>query len=177
MGSNGDFGTDQGTSTTELLAVRQFAIPGCVRSMLHDADFGHGAFLPSRVRRDGMATMWHGDKTWNPGGRSPRDLRDARTVKGQSYRVPRNRRMSSHVPRPSNTQASQAYQPEHAGVRGGWRLVIAALFLLAPAVVALRPVCRPDAVGADEWAFGVRHQKHGAGWLHCEPWIRRVLTD
>ena len=85
--------------------------------------------------------------------------------------------MSSHVPRPSNTQASQAYQPEHAGVRGGWRLVIAALFLLAPAVVVLRPVCRPDRVGADEWAFGVRHQKHGAGWLHCEPWIRRVLAD
>jgi hypothetical protein len=85
--------------------------------------------------------------------------------------------MSSLVPRPNIAQASAPYEPEHAGIRGGWRLVIAGLFLLAPAAAVLRPVCRPDAVGADEWGFGVRHQKRGAGWLHCEPWIRVVFTN
>ena len=85
--------------------------------------------------------------------------------------------MPKPVRHPSTTQALPAYEAEHGGIRGGWRVVIAALFLVAPAVVVLRPVCRPDRVGADEWAFGVRHQKRGASWLHCEPWIRRVFAD
>ena len=85
--------------------------------------------------------------------------------------------MSSSVPYPSITQSVAAYQPEDANVRRGWRLVIAALFLRAPAAAALRPVCRPDVAGANEWGFGVQHRQSGAGWLHCEPWIRRTFTD
>jgi hypothetical protein len=85
--------------------------------------------------------------------------------------------MPSPVRHSTVTQALPAYQPEHGGIRAGWRLVIAALFLLAPAAAALHPVCRPDAAGADEWGFGVRHRQRGAGWLHCEPWIRHVFSD
>jgi len=85
--------------------------------------------------------------------------------------------MPNPVRHPSITQAMPAYEPEHAGIRRGWQLVIAALFLLALGAVALRPVCRADAAGANESGFGVRHQQRGAGWLHCEPWVRRAFAD
>ena len=84
--------------------------------------------------------------------------------------------MSSSVRHSTNTQSVPAYQPEHDGIRRGWLFVVAALFALALIAIMLRPVCWPDTAGANETGFGVRHQQRGAGWIHCEPWIRRALT-
>ena len=38
-------------------------------------------------------------------------------------------------------------------------------------------VCAQEVPGANEWMLGVRHEKIGKVWYHCEPWIRRVLRD
>jgi len=84
--------------------------------------------------------------------------------------------MSSSV-RHHTTQTVPAYEPQHDGVRRGWRFVVAGLFVMAIAAVSLRPVCRPDVAGANEAGFGVRHEQRGARWYHCEPWIRRALRD
>jgi hypothetical protein len=79
---------------------------------------------------------------------------------------------------PTITRVHPAFAPPHGeGVRRRWWIVIAGLLLIAAVAVASRPVCRPDAAGTDESAFGVRHEKRGATWVHCEPWLRRVLTD
>jgi len=75
------------------------------------------------------------------------------------------------------TQSVPAYEPEHDGIRRGWRFVIAALFVMAVASLSLHPVCRPDVAGANESAFGVRHAQRGSTWLHCEPWLQQALFD
>ena len=75
------------------------------------------------------------------------------------------------------TQSQPAYEPPNEGVARRWLLVIAGLLLTAGACLTVRPVCLPDVAGVVESGFGVRHEKHGAAWYHCEPWIRRALAD
>jgi hypothetical protein len=75
------------------------------------------------------------------------------------------------------TRAHAAYEPGHDGVRRGWILIVAGLVLTAIAALLLRPTCRPDVAGARESGFGVRHERRGTQWYHCEPWIRRALED
>ena len=74
-----------------------------------------------------------------------------------------------------NTQSLPAYDPRDERVGPAWRLVVAGLLLMAVASLSLKSVCRPDTPGAVETGFGVRHEKRGVRWFHCEPWIRRVL--
>ena len=38
-------------------------------------------------------------------------------------------------------------------------------------------LCAQEVPGANEWMRGVRHEKRGKVWYHCEPWIRQVLRD
>ena len=73
------------------------------------------------------------------------------------------------------TQSLPAYQPPHRGIRLAWRLLIAGLLLTGLASLSLTRVCTLEAAGADEWAFGVRHEQRGRVWYHCEPWIRRAV--
>jgi hypothetical protein len=73
------------------------------------------------------------------------------------------------------TQSQPAYEPPYEGIRVQWRLLIAALLLTAIAAVSLRQVCHPDVAGANESGMGVRHERHGTIWYHCEPWIHRAL--
>ena len=75
------------------------------------------------------------------------------------------------------TQSFAAYDPPSTGVRQRWLLVVAGLLLTALVAISLRPVCLIDVPGADESAFGVRHERRGTTWYHCEPWIRRVLVQ
>ena len=75
------------------------------------------------------------------------------------------------------TQSHLAYAPEPEGVALRWRLVVAALVGLALLSFAVRPVCAPDGAPTNESAFGVRHERRGTTWYHCEPWVRRALAD
>jgi hypothetical protein len=77
--------------------------------------------------------------------------------------------------RRQTAQARVAYEAPPAGVRLPWRLLTAGLFVTALASLLVRSVCHPEVPGASETGFGVRHEQHGRGWYHCEPWIRRVL--
>jgi hypothetical protein len=74
------------------------------------------------------------------------------------------------------TRAHPAYEPRPTGVRLPWALVIAGLGLVALAGVLLHPACRPDVPGLAESASGVRHEQRDGRWIHCEPWIRSVLS-
>ena len=74
------------------------------------------------------------------------------------------------------TQSFPAYEPEKLGVGRGWMLVVAGLLLIGGASLALQPMCQLDAAGANESGFGVRHERRGTHWYHCEPWIRRRLA-
>ena len=74
------------------------------------------------------------------------------------------------------TRSQPAYKPTDDRVRRPWIALVAALLIAAVIAVASRPTCRPDEAGANESALGVRHQKRGAVWFHCEPWIRRVVS-
>ena len=56
-------------------------------------------------------------------------------------------------------------------------MLIAGLLVAALTSLLARPVCRPDFAGESEYGFGVRHEQRGTVWYHCEPWIRRVMTD
>src|SRR5262245_14079628 len=49
------------------------------------------------------------------------------------------------------------------------------LGLVALAALSARPVCRPEGPGDNEWRLGVRHERLGGSWQHCEPWIRHAL--
>ena len=75
------------------------------------------------------------------------------------------------------TRAQPAYEPRYEGIRPGWLLVVACLFLTAFASLTLRPVCVVDVPGARESAFGVRHLKRDGRWYQCEPWVSRALRD
>jgi hypothetical protein len=74
------------------------------------------------------------------------------------------------------TQPFPAYEPPNNAGRY-WLLIAAGLGLTAIAALSVRPVCHPDAAGANETGFGVRHEQRGRQWYHCEPWIRGVLRD
>lgn len=78
---------------------------------------------------------------------------------------------------PTITQAHPAYEPPSTRMALRWWLVLAGLAVTSAACVLLRPVCQPDAAGAQERGFGVRHEQRGAAWYHCEPWIRRAFRD
>jgi hypothetical protein len=73
------------------------------------------------------------------------------------------------------TQSHPAYEAPHSGVTRPWQLLVAALLTVAVTAVAAHPVCLPEVAGANERAVGVRHEKRGKVWYHCEPWIRRAL--
>ena len=75
------------------------------------------------------------------------------------------------------TSVHAAYEPPTERVRRRWQLVVAGLVMVALAAVLTRPDCRPDVPGADEAGFGVRHEKRGDTWVHCEPWIRRRVRN
>lgn len=75
------------------------------------------------------------------------------------------------------TRAHPAYEPRHEGIRPGWLLVVACLFLTAFSAILFRPACVRDVPGARESAVGVRHVKRDGHWLHCEPWISRAIRD
>lgn len=73
------------------------------------------------------------------------------------------------------TQAVPTYDPPHADVSRPWQLLVVALLTVAVLAVAVRPVCLPEVSGRNERAAGVRHERRGASWYHCEPWIRLVF--
>lgn len=74
-----------------------------------------------------------------------------------------SRPMPAYIPRPD--------QPMHRR----WILLAAALVVTGLTSLSFRSVCEPDAPGANETGAGVRHERRGTAWYHCEPWIRRVL--
>ena len=82
---------------------------------------------------------------------------------------------------PSNghhtTHARPAYELRGENVGRGWLLLTAGLLLTALASLCVRSVCLLDVPGANESGFGVRHEQRGTVWYHCEPWIRRALSD
>jgi len=69
-----------------------------------------------------------------------------------------------------------AYVAEPEPVRRRWIVLAAALALTGLTSLSFRPVCERDVPGANETSFGIRHERRGTQWYHCEPWIRRVLT-
>jgi hypothetical protein len=71
------------------------------------------------------------------------------------------------------TSVHAAYEPPTERVRRRWQLVVAGLLLVALVAILMRPDCRIDAPGVNESRLGVRHEKRGDTWVHCEPWIRR----
>ena len=79
--------------------------------------------------------------------------------------------------RSHTTQAHPAYEPAHSNVSRPWQLLIVGLLLVAILSISVRSVCLPEVPGANERGLGVRHERRGAAWYHCQPWIRRVLND
>ena len=77
--------------------------------------------------------------------------------------------------RAHTTQAHPAYEPSHSNVSRPWQLLIAGLLLAAILSISVRSVCLPEVAGANERGLGVRHERRGATWDHCDPWIRRVV--
>ena len=75
------------------------------------------------------------------------------------------------VARPMPAYVPRSDQPVHRR----WILLAAALVMTGLTSLSFRPVCEPDAPGANETGAGVRHERRGTAWYHCEPWIRRVL--
>jgi hypothetical protein len=78
--------------------------------------------------------------------------------------------------RAHTTQTHPAYEPSHSDVSRPWQLLIVGLLLVAIVAISVRSVCLPEVPGANERGLGVRHQRRGTTWDHCEPWIRRVLS-
>ena len=78
--------------------------------------------------------------------------------------------------RAHTTQAPTAYEPTHSDVSRPWQLLVVGLLLVAIVAISVRSVCLPEVPGANERGLGVRHQRRGTTWDHCEPWIRRVLS-
>ena len=82
------------------------------------------------------------------------------------------------MPGPSRPTGSHpAFPPAHHDVGSPWLLLVAGLLVTALGSIVLRPVCLVDLPGARESAVGVRRLKRGDTWYHCEPWIRRVVSD
>ncbi len=79
--------------------------------------------------------------------------------------------------RSHTTQVHPAYESPHSNVSRPWQLLIAGLLLVAILSISVRSVCLSEVPGANERGLGVRHERRGATWYHCEPWIRRVLSD
>jgi hypothetical protein len=78
----------------------------------------------------------------------------------------------------SNTvQPYAAYDPPHADVALPWRLLVGGLLLTAIAGLLSRPVCWPDAAGANERGLGVHHERRAGTWYHCEPWVRALTGN
>jgi hypothetical protein len=73
------------------------------------------------------------------------------------------------------TRSVPAYDPPHADISRPWQRLVAGLLLAAVLAGAVHPVCLPEARGRNERAAGVRHERRGAVWYHCEPWIRRAF--
>jgi len=73
------------------------------------------------------------------------------------------------------TQTHRAYDAPHTDVSRPWQFLVVALLAVAVTAFAARPVCLPEVAGANERAVGVRHERRGSAWYHCEPWIRRAL--
>jgi len=76
--------------------------------------------------------------------------------------------------RPQTTQSFPAYEP-HADISLAWRLVVAGLLLTGLVSLSSVRVCSQEVPGANESGLGVRHERRGKVWYHCEPWIRRAL--
>ena len=74
-------------------------------------------------------------------------------------------------------QVVSAYRELPARVSLPWRLLVAGLLLTGLVSLSSVRVCAQDVPGANEWMLGVRHEKIGKLWYHCEPWIRRALRD
>jgi len=75
------------------------------------------------------------------------------------------------------TDSHPAFDPPHHGVRPPWLLLVAGLLVTTLAAIVLRPVCLVDVPGMREPTFGVQHVKRDGRWYHCEPWVRRILSD
>lgn len=72
-------------------------------------------------------------------------------------------------------QVVSAYRERPAGISLPWRLLVAGLLLTALVSLSTVRVCTQEAPGENEWMLGVRHEKVGKVWYHCEPWFRRVI--
>ena len=81
-------------------------------------------------------------------------------------------RVRSHT-----TQAHPAYEPANNNISRPWQLLIAGLLLVGVLSISVRSVCLPEVPGANERGLGVRHERRAAAWYHCQPWIRRVLSN
>ena len=79
--------------------------------------------------------------------------------------------------RSHTTQAHPAYEPANNNITRPWQLLIAGLLLVGVLSISVRSVCLPEVPGANERGLGVRHERRGAAWYHCQPWIRRVLSN
>jgi len=73
-------------------------------------------------------------------------------------------------------QVVSAYREPPADISLPWRLLVAGLLLTALVSLSTVRVCRQEVAGANEWMLGVRHEKVGTVWYHCEPWIRRLAS-
>lgn len=74
-------------------------------------------------------------------------------------------------------QVVSAYRELPETISPSWRLLVAGLLLTGLVSLSFVRVCAQEVPGANEWMRGVRHEKRGKVWYHCEPWIRRVLRD
>ena len=79
--------------------------------------------------------------------------------------------------RSHTTQAHAPYEAANNNISRPWQLLIAGLLLVGVLSISVRSVCLPEVPGANERGLGVRHERRGAAWYHCQPWIRRVLSN
>jgi hypothetical protein len=86
--------------------------------------------------------------------------------------MPNAASVRTHTP-----QVVSAYREPPQTISPWWRLLVAGLLLTGLLSLPFGRVCTPEAPGTIEWMRGVRHEKRGNVWYHCEPWIRRVLRD
>lgn len=85
--------------------------------------------------------------------------------------MPNAASVRTHTP-----QVVSAYREPPAGISLSWRLLVAGLLLTGLFSLSTVRVCVQEVPGANEWMLGVRHERRGRVWYHCEPWIRHVLS-
>jgi len=78
-------------------------------------------------------------------------------------------------PRTETPQVVSAYRELPTDISLPWRLLVVGLLLVALVSLSTVRVCTLEVPGANERMLGVRHEKVGKVWYHCEPWIRRAL--